>query len=455
MAAKFLLSALCLLLTNEISAGKKLIVLSIDGLRWDYITDPKLELKGIWKIIENGVRAQYVNPVYPTLSYPNWYSIVTGLYPESHGIVSNIMYDNETGKSCVMMPGRGSTDPHWWNRAEPIWVTAEKEGKNAAMYWWAGCEVEIRGVHPMICERHRYGPGTEDEKADYFERIDDIMEMFKPSHVDRLSLVLMYYGAVDYAGHYFGPRTSETRRALLDIDEILLRMIKEVEKAGLQEEVSIMVVSGHGMTDVRQRTTQYIDLEKFATSIKYQVSYGSTTMLVAQDGTTDELYTDLKEAKINGITVYKKEEIPDWYHLKNSSMVGDIFIKAEKGYYLKALNDSTKRIGKYPDQYYGDHGYDPDEVDDMRTIFFVSGPGFRKGHVSKPMSNVDLYNMMCYALHIDPLPNNGSVEILKEVLDNQDEFHLVSNSASILMQSISFSLFFFVYLFLCFSFKYH
>ena len=112
------------------------------------------------------------------------------------------MYDKETGEKFRMLPNKGSTDEHWWNVAEPIWVTAEKQGKYAAMYWWAGCEVKIRDVEPMICERHRYGPGTEAEKNDYLERIDDIIQLFKPPHMDRLSLALIYYGPVDYTGKY-------------------------------------------------------------------------------------------------------------------------------------------------------------------------------------------------------------------------------------------------------------
>lgn len=433
MASKLIFLALlviCALCVEEISAGKKLIVVLVDGFKWDYIDDPNLHLKGIPKIIKNGVRAPYVNPVYPALSYPNWYSIVTGLYPESHGIVNNIMYDSKTGASFLMLPHEGSTDVHWWNGAEPIWVTAEKQGKNAAMYWWAGCEVRIRGVEPMICERHRYGPGTQEEKNDYYERIDDIVEMFKTSQTDRLSLALIYYGPLDYTGHYSGPGTSETRRALQDIDEILYEMLLKIKDAGLQNEVNIMIVSDHGMTDTRQTTVKYIDLEKFAPSIKFQVSYGATMMLVPEDGMLDKLYSDLKNANINGVQVYKKEEIPESYHLKESPMMNDIFLKADKGYFLKSLNESGKVIGEIPKPYKGHHGFHPDDVPDMRTIFFATGPGFRRGVVSKPLTNTDLYNMMCSILDITPLPNNGSMELVEDILSDETASPFISNSIS-------------------------
>ncbi|GBN40866.1 Ectonucleotide pyrophosphatase/phosphodiesterase family member 6 [Araneus ventricosus] len=388
---------------SEVTASKKLIVVLVDGVRWDYLDDKNL--KGFHRIMEKGSRAPYVNPIFPSLSYPNWETLVTGLYPESHGFVSNNIYDNTTGSVFEMMPSPGSDDVRWWNDAEPIWITAEKNNKKSAMYWWAGCEVEIRGSHPSICERwssNYDGPPSKETKADFLERIEDVVQMFKPSKkflADRLSLVLMYYTSVDYAGHHHGPKSSAVTEALQDIDEILSKMQQKIKDAHLEDEVNIMVVSDHGMTDVRENVVRHIDLKKYADKIKLQLDFGAVSGIVPQPGMLNKLVQEIAADKIEGLRIYKKEDIPEKYHLKDNNKTAPLFLIARKGYFISSLSGAKLQ---------GHHGFDPEEVEDMRTIFLASGPAFRKGHITEPLSTIDMYNVMCHVLEIPPLPNNGS-----------------------------------------------
>ncbi|KAG8198992.1 hypothetical protein JTE90_001791 [Oedothorax gibbosus] len=392
----------------KLVVAKKLIVVMVDGVRWDDIEDPSL--KGIHRIIKNGVKAKYVVPIFPSLSYPNWYTLTTGLYAESHGFISNNMYDPETNTTFTMLPNPGAADPHWWSGAEPLWTTAEKNNKKSALYWWGGCEVEIRSTHPSICERQWYdGPPTPENKVDFLERIDDMMEMFKTSPrypVDRLSLAMMYYVSVDFDGHHFGVKSKNRKEALRDIDKILDKMQDKLKDANLQDEVNIMVVSDHGMTDTTSDGVKYISLEKYAARIKLQMEFGGVSMIIPQPGMINTLANELHG--VEGLKVYKKEEIPGKYHIRNNKLVPPILLVAKKGYYITQVGSKSNLLGH--------HGYDPELVEDMRTIFFAKGPDFNKGYVSDVLYNTDLYNVMCSVLQIDPLPNNGSLDRVQSML---------------------------------------
>ncbi|XP_055934350.1 glycerophosphocholine cholinephosphodiesterase ENPP6-like [Argiope bruennichi] len=409
---------------SEVTASNKLIVVLVDGVRWDYLNDKNL--KGFRRIMENGVRAPYVNPVFPSLSYPNWETLVTGLYPENHGFVGNHIYDNASDSVFAMLPKPGADDARWWNDAEPIWITAEKNSKRSAMYWWAGCEVEIRGSHPTICERwstNYEGLPSKETRTDFLERIDDVVQLFKPSKkfsADRLSLVLMYYDSVDYAGHMHGPKSAEVTEALQDIDEILNKMQQKIKDAHLEDEVNIMVLSDHGMTDARENVLRYIDLTKYADKIKHQLDFGAVSGIVPQPGMLNKLVQEIANDKTEGLRIYKKDDIPENYHLKGSYKTAPILLIANKGYYIQSLSKVKMQ---------GHHGYDPVEVPDMRTIFLASGPDFRKGHTTAPLSTLDMYNVMCHVLDIPPLPNNGSLERVQSMFTRKK--NLSPNSISI------------------------
>ncbi|GFU52964.1 hypothetical protein NPIL_203881 [Nephila pilipes] len=384
--------------------------------------------------MKRGVKAQYLKPVFPSLSYPNINSFSTGLYPENHGFVDNMLWDKKTNTFFEMIPAKNSSEPRWWQAAEPIWITAEKNGLRSALYWWAGCEVKIHGYLPQICERHRYDPPTEEGKRDMIERVDDIIEMFKPSvrlSYERLDLAMIYYSGVDWAGHYRGMDSPEFRNSVRYMDEVLDYMLKAIDKAKLTNEVNIMVLSDHGMADVRNST--FISLEKYSSDIKYQVNAGPISSLVPMDGKEDKLYKAIKADNITGLHVFLKKDIPDSYHTRNAKRVGPIVLECDEAYFVKALADPTKRVGDTTFfNYFGEHGYAPNASSDMRAIFLATGPDFRTGLTTKPVEIIDLYNIMCHILKIDPLPNNGTwdnvVPMLRTIADGP--YYIRSNSIS-------------------------
>ncbi|GFY45365.1 hypothetical protein TNIN_451601 [Trichonephila inaurata madagascariensis] len=340
-----------------------------------------------------------------------------------------------------MIPAAGAADPHWWNDAEPIWITAEKNNKKSALYWWAGCEVEIKGAHPTICERQYYdGPPIKEVTTDFQERIDDFIEMFKYSkrfEDDRLSLVLMYYSSVDFNGHYNGPKSSDVKKALQDVDEILYKMQQKIREAHLQYDVNIMVVSDHGMTDTRANVVRHIDLKKYAPSIKHQMDYGGFSAIIPQPGMLNKLVQEISADKIEGLRIYKKEDLPEKYHLKGSSKTAPLILIAKQGYYIDRLGDPQKVSNG--DKFVGHHGYDPEEVEDMRTIFLATGPDFKKGTKTDVLHITDIYNVMCTILNIPALPNNGSWDRAKSMLvDRENNFPIVDGGVSVTANSCCF-----------------
>ncbi|XP_023229034.1 ectonucleotide pyrophosphatase/phosphodiesterase family member 6-like [Centruroides sculpturatus] len=210
-----------------------LLIILLDGIRWDYVNEENL--KGFTRLSRNGVKAEYVRPVFPSNSYPNWYSIATGLYAESHGIVDNFIFDEKYNDYFLMAPDKGVFKEHWWNDAEPLWITAEKNSIKTYMYNWVGCEVPIQGLTASYCKNFRslfswWTRVNRDTKTAIFRILDHFH-----SNTSRLGFV--YYEPIDALGHQFGPNSALTRNFLRNIDSILYDMQEEIEKRNLGNRV--------------------------------------------------------------------------------------------------------------------------------------------------------------------------------------------------------------------------
>ncbi|XP_054712344.1 glycerophosphocholine cholinephosphodiesterase ENPP6-like isoform X1 [Uloborus diversus] len=390
----------------------KVLFVLVDGCRWDYLDQGNFP--GFKKLSDKGTHALHVTPIFPSNSYPNWYSLVTGLYAESHGFVQNMMYDAKYEDFFMMGPHESVNVPHWWDGAEPLWVTAEKNGLRSALYWWDGCQVEIRGRQSTFCRKYQYIGNSwtsvnEDTKEAFFTALD-LLEN------NEMQLVQLYYEPVDFYGHKFGPESVERKQALKDIDELLEMVMSEIDKRGLQDQVNLVVVSDHGMTLTDSRSITTIKLSNYLdiADIRYMIYYGANSMLLPHEGKTEKVYQALKG--IPGLQVYHKEEIPEHYHLRNNRLMLPILLVADKDYLIEGLDIPGKSIPTGSSVSLGSHGYDPYQVSDMRSIFYAVGPGIRKNYTSPPLNIVDIYNVLCDLLGFEPLPNNGSRSITKGML---------------------------------------
>lgn len=394
-------------------AGRpRVVLILVDGVRWDYLSEP--DLPGFDELTKTGVKAEYVVPIMPANSYPNWYSIVTGLYGERHGFVQNFMYDEKYEDYFLMAPHPNASHPHWWNHAEPVWVTAEKNGLRTGMYWWDGCQVEIRGVKPTKCVPYKdywKWPTVENDTKD---ALSEIVDNFKQNKFD---FALVYYEAVDAEGHGSGPDSMERRRALKSADNVIKHLLDEARRQNIRDQLSLIVVSDHGMTDTRPGKFKLIDIEPHidANDIDSMLDGGSFAMLRPQEDKIEKVYAKLKSLNIKGLNVFKREELPDLYHLKETNLTQPIVLTADPGYQIKKLQETDKQIPRSTRIYNGNHGYDPMKLEDMRAIFLATGPGLKQGYQNGPVRMVDHYNVICRQLGIQPLQNSGSQESVQDM----------------------------------------
>ncbi|XP_064470608.1 glycerophosphocholine cholinephosphodiesterase ENPP6-like [Ornithodoros turicata] len=392
---------------------QKVILVLVDGCRWDYLEEPGL--LGFRTLAENGVKAEYVLPVMPSSSYPNWYSIVTGLYPENHGFVSNIMYDEIHHDFFLMAPDANASLPHWWNHAEPIWITAEKHGRRTSMYWWDGCQVVIRGRKPTHCAQYiSYWQWTT-ANTDYGYAFTHILDKLENNEVD---MVMVYYEGVDAQGHASGPDSIRRKEALKSIDTLLLGLQEKMQKRKLYDKVNLVVVSDHGMTNIDSDHAMTIDIAPYIdlNDVHSILDSGAFSMIRPYIDKIEKVYKSLVDARIPGLRVYKRRDLPEEWHLKDSYLTQPIVIAADKGYSIKKLPKPDFSKGAESKSYRGGHGYDPVQVEEMRTIFLARGPGLKKGFVSPPLNQVDHYNMLCSLLGIPPNKNDGNMEAALNLL---------------------------------------
>ncbi|UYV73389.1 ENPP6 [Cordylochernes scorpioides] len=337
-------------------------------------------------------------------------NVCPGLYSESHGIVQNYMYDAEKEDLFLTAMHNNASHSHWWEDAEPIWVTAERGGAKTAMFWWDGCQVPIRGSRPALCKEYQ----------NYW-----VWGGCQPRHPPGLPAgprPLREDGLRPSYGHFKGPDSKERKQALKDIDGILNFFQDEVEKRAMENQVNLMVVSDHGMVATSPDTVRPINIEKALDldDIHLMLDRGPLAMLLPKPGKIDKVYQDLMAASFKGLQVFKKEDIPEKFHFKNHRLVLPILLLADEGYYINAISDHTKMKPFVERIFKGTHGYDPTVCESMRTVFYARGPAFKSGVVSdSPLEMVDHYNMMARILGLEPKSNNGSWDRVRSMMNEE------------------------------------
>lgn len=421
---KCLLFAIILIVTLNSSNCKtrvrkrdKLIVILADGFRYDYLDEPGQELPGFQRMLRDGVRAQYVQPVFPTISIPNWYSIASGLYVESHGMMGNHFWDPVTKEMYHYAPSNTSFEPRWWNGGEPIWVTAERNSIRTAMFWWDGCEASVRGVNGTYCRPYgidnqhmTWNPETFYD--DYTNAMDLIVSNFKS---DKWGLAMVYYESLDGEGHQMGTKSDERKAALKTLDNILVHLQDNLDKSGLTSKTNVLIVSDHGMIDSGPSfgTKEIRILNHMAPEdVEHFIGGGPLAAVWPSSVAAGErIYRNLTTSNVEGLRVHLKDDIPEKYHFKYNERSPPMIMVAEEGYAIIPLIE-------VPLIDFGFHGLDPFDVKEMRAAFLAKGPGFRKGVLTKPLVQVDHYNVFCHLLGITPAPNNGSWVRVVEMLSN-------------------------------------
>ncbi len=388
------IAALAVALSAAGPPRSTLLLISLDGWRWDYHT--RSRVTNLRSLMARGVRAEALIPSFPTKTFPNHYTLVTGRYPGHHGVVGNTMRDPRTGRLFAMTKREEVSDPMWWG-GEPIWTTVQRAGGKAGAMFWPGSEAAINGVRPSY-----WMPYQHDMPND--ARVDRVLGWLDLPAPQRPAFLTLYFSDVDGAGHTFGPNSPELVRALETVDASLGRLLRGLEARALTDRVNIIVTADHGMAETSRQRVVFVD-DLVTPADGEIVDLNPTLGVWPRPGREDALYKKLVAAHPR-LTVYRRADTPEHWRYRDHERIPPIVGVVDEGWsvmrranVIEAFARSIRRIG-------GNHGYDP-HVKSMQALFVAAGPAFRSNVVVPPFENVHVYPLMCRVLGIEPAPNDG------------------------------------------------
>ncbi|KAL2169712.1 hypothetical protein VTG60DRAFT_5765 [Thermothelomyces hinnuleus] len=384
------------------------IIISLDGFRPDFLNrglTPRLNA-----LVKEGVSPLYMLPSFPSVTFPNHYTLATGLYPESHGVVGNSFWDPMLREEFYYTDPSRSMDPKWW-KGEPFWVTAQKQGLKTAIHMWPGSEANILNVDPTYLDKYN-------GKELLPRKVDRILEFLDMPDSDRPQIIAAYVPNVDADGHKYGPNSTEIRSTIQKVDKMLDDLFKGLEERHLADIVNIIVVSDHGMatTDV-SRLVQLEDLVDLS-KIEHTDGWPLIGLRPKDPADLKNIYNGLIE-KTKGnpnLEVYLRDvDMPARYHFSNNQRIAPLWIVPKAGWALVKMDEMNVKEAQAQGAVYhprGLHGYDH-EHPLMRAIFIARGPAFPHQPNSKleVFQNIEVYNMLCDSVGIKPAPNNGTLRL--------------------------------------------
>ena len=381
-----------------------LILISMDGFRWDYFD--KTNTPNFDALIKNGVEAQALIPSFPSKTFPNHITIVTGRYPENHGIIANSMYDPVFDEKYFIGQGSKAVLDGKWYEAEPLWVTAEKQDKITMTMFWPASEAEIMGVRPT--EYFVY-----DGAINHNSRIDQILKWLDYAPSKRPQFISTYFSLMDDVGHGYGPDSDEVKSGIEEMDKTIGRLINGLKSRNMFDDVNIMLVSDHGMASTSSDSMIFLD-DYINMDNVTMVDWTPVTAILPKIH-VDSIYSKLKNAHPK-MRVYKKAAAPERLHYNNHRRIQPITAVADEHwsistrvYFNKDNND---------DRYEGaTHGFDP-IYKSMGGIFVGYGPAFKSGLKGPGVTNIHLYEMMCNILELVPAKNDGHLDSTAVFLSN-------------------------------------
>jgi alkaline phosphatase D len=391
------------------------VLVSLDGFRWDYAK--RYGAKHLLDMGEHGVWAPNgMLPSFPSLTFPNHFTVVTGLYPEHHGLVANTFYD-ETKKQRYMISDDKVVSDGTWYSGVPLWSLAESQGMRTACLLWPGSEAEIAGHRPTWYAH--FDNKSEREDASKQARIDDVAALLKLPAAERPHFITIYFSDTDHAGHDFGPDSPETKAAVLKVDELVEKLRKALEHTKLP--VDLVVVSDHGMVKVEG---PWVTLDKFADLSGIETAGGS--LYPKSEDEAAKLYNELKKAS-SQFVVYRRKNVPANLHYDQNPREGDPVVMATGPYAIRMKTPAADKPDKEPTA--GAHGYDPHTMPEMKASFFAEGPDIVRGKTVQPFENVNLYPWMAHILGLTPPKSDGELSILSGTLRDNGGTEPVSSGA--------------------------
>ncbi|MCJ1401926.1 hypothetical protein MMC11_005143 [Xylographa trunciseda] len=410
--------SLSILSNGTSSFAPTTILISLDGFRADFLDrglTPTLK-----SFIAEGVSPRYMLPSFPSVTFPNHYTLVTGLYPESHGVVGNSFWDTDLQEEFYYTDPARSMQPKWWLGGEPIWVTAAKQDVMSAIHMWPGSEAHIQ-IEPAFLDKYN---GTEvlSRKVDRILQFVDLPGEYDSNAasvaIPRPQFVAFYVPNVDAHGHLDGPNSTAIRTTIHDVDKMLNDLFTGLQERNLTDIINIVVVSDHGMaTTSVDRLIQLEDLVD-VNLIEHVDGWPLIGLRPKDPKDLRGIYEELSEKAANdpNIEVYLRDEnMPERYHFSKNKRIAPLWIVPKTGWAIVKKKNfdiaEAKRTGRiFRPQ--GLHGYDH-EHPLMRAIFVARGPAFPHKPNSRleVFQNTEVYNIVCDSLGIIPRPNNGTLRL--------------------------------------------
>ncbi|XP_038573825.1 bis(5'-adenosyl)-triphosphatase enpp4 [Micropterus salmoides] len=393
MLLKILLGFLCgvVALAAENDTAQQgppaLLLVSFDGFRADYLK--RFPMPNLKLLYTQGVLVEQLTNVFITKTFPNHYSLVTGLYAESHGILASNMYDPVSHKHFHI---NNDTDPMWWNKAQPLWVTALDSGYKTGAVMWPGSDVIISNrtaTHFMS-----YNPAVT-----FQQRLRNVTNwMLGDGKEPGVKFAALYWEEPDRSGHLFGPdNTTAMGEVLKEVDDNIGLLISELKETGLWGRTNILITSDHGMAQCSAE--RLIRLDGCLHPDNYTLIDLSPVTALIPNKDPEAVFTLLNECHPH-MTAYLKKAIPDRLHYRNNEWIQPIILIADEGWTIVQRGNKLPRLG--------DHGYD-NSLSSMHPFLVAAGPSFRQGYRISRLESVDVYPLMCHLLSVNPRPNNGTL----------------------------------------------
>ncbi len=368
----------------------------MDGFRWDYtdsVNTPHFD--AIEKI---GVKAESMQASFPSKTFPNHYTLVTGLVPNNHGIVNNSFFAPEYDE-VYSIGNRETVQNGKFYGGEPIWNTAEKQGLKAASYFWVGSEADIQNMHPSIWKPYEH-------HFDFYQRADSVISWLSLPESQRPHLITWYVHEPDHSGHAYGPHSTKIDSVIQNMDALLGYFMNELSKHPLADKINVIITSDHGMENISPEKTIFLNQllkENWTTHI---IGGNPIYNIQAEQGCKDSVFNAL--SGVVGISCYKNPDLPKYLNYGSNPRCLDFTLVADSAYSI-LRKESNRGYSK------GTHGFDISNKN-MNAIFYAYGPAFKKGYHHPEFKNVSVYPLMCQILSLIPAPNDGDFQEVKEML---------------------------------------
>lgn len=366
------------------------VMVSLDAFRWDY--DSIYGTPVLDDIARKGVTATRLIPSFPTKTFPNHYTIATGLYPDHHGLVNNSFYAPDLDL-VYRIGDRAMVSNGAFYGGEPVWVTARKQGMKSASFYWVGSEAPVQGIQPDYWKPY-------DDEVPFGDRVDTVLKWLSMPINKRPHLVTLYFEEPDAVSHGYGPVSPETAAMVRSLDSLIGVLRTGLGKLPNAADINLIVLSDHGMTEVDNSRYNYI----FDTLPQRMVKriYGGNPVWAIEpaEGKSDSLLILLNVQR--GMKAWKRNELPAHLHYGTHLRIPEILLVADPGW-TAGLRPEPRGDTR------GDHGYDW-RCRDMHSIFYAEGPAFKKGFSVDTLYNVDIYNIVTGVLGLVPAPNDGNPE---------------------------------------------